>query len=139
MDELQAAVLRVKLRRLDDSNAKRGDIAARYGAQIQCSGVKLPAVRQQSSGVFHLYVLQTAERAQLMAHLDRHGVQSGIHYPMPIHQQPAYSERVRRSESMGVTDKLAGEVLSLPMYPELSASEVNLVIDTVNQYSGAAA
>jgi dTDP-4-amino-4,6-dideoxygalactose transaminase len=136
LDELQAAVLRVKLRHLDDSNAKRNDIAARYSAEIELPGVKLPVVRAQSSSVFHLYVLQAEKRAQLMAHLGQHGVQTGIHYPMPIHQQPAYGSRVRHANSMQVTEKLAGEILSLPMYPELSASEVSLVINAVNQFSG---
>lgn len=134
LDELQAAILRVKLRYLDESNAKRRAIASRYSAEITNRAVTLPRFRAMPDSVFHLYVLQTADRLALMKHLDQLGVQTGIHYPMPIHLQPAYKTHVRTAADMSVTERLAGDVLSLPMYPELPAADVARVILAVNSF-----
>lgn len=138
LDELQAAILRVKLRHLDESNAKRRAIAIRYNSEITTEAVTSPRFRAVSDSVFHLYVLQTTDRLALMNHLEQQDVQTGIHYPMPIHLQPAYKTRIRTATDMSVTERLAGEVLSLPMYPELTAADVTRVIEAVNGFAGAA-
>jgi len=135
LDELQAAILRVKLRHLDADNAKRGVIAAQYSQGLDRLTVKLPEVRERADAVFHLYVLRSLERQDLISHLNQRSIQTGIHYPMPIHLQPAYKNRIRTARDMRVTEKLAEEVLSLPMYPELASSDVAQVIEAVNSYS----
>jgi dTDP-4-amino-4,6-dideoxygalactose transaminase len=79
-------------------------------------------------------VIRTEKRQELMGYLNTHDIQAGIHYPIPVHMQPAYKDRVRTASNMGVTQRLADEVLSLPMYPELLSSEVARVIEVVNGF-----
>ncbi|CAN1525497.1 WecE Predicted pyridoxal phosphate-dependent enzyme apparently involved in regulation of cell wall biogenesis [Methylophilaceae bacterium] len=132
LDELQAAILRIKLRHLDADNGKRQKIAEQYSSFLAGQSFKLPGTRKNAEQVFHLYVIRTSNRNKLIEHLKAHDVQAGIHYPMPVHLQPAYESRIRTASNMGVTEALAGEVLSLPMYPELSSADVARVIDAIN-------
>lgn len=129
LDELQAAVLRVKLRHLDADNAARNRIASTYSTALADCGLRLPATRSGSSHVFHLYVVRAAEREALRLHLLRAGIAAGIHYPVPVHKQPAYISRF--PVNLPVTQCVANEVLSLPIYPELGDDEVGAVIDSV--------
>lgn len=129
LDELQAAVLRVKLRYLDADNAARRRIAGAYSAALAGCGLHLPATRPGSSHVFHLYVVRSAEREALRQHLQRAGIAPGIHYPVPVHKQPAYIYRY--PAGLPITERVANEVLSLPIYPELKDDEVGAVIDAV--------
>jgi dTDP-4-amino-4,6-dideoxygalactose transaminase len=131
LDELQAAILRVKLRHLDADNDRRRELAARYGELLAGTPLRLPVVRPDARHVFHLYVVKTGERQRLIEHLKAHGVQAGVHYPMPVHLQPAYEGRIRTAASMEVTESLSGEVLSLPMYPELGAKQVDAVAKAI--------
>lgn len=132
LDELQAAILRVKLRTLDADNAKRRDIAAAYGRAIK--DVEKPVTRASAEHVFHLYVVRSARRDALKAYLEKNGVQALIHYPVPVHQQPAYSGRLRGA-ALPETERAAREILSLPIYPELSPSDVDRVVQAVNSLS----
>jgi dTDP-4-amino-4,6-dideoxygalactose transaminase len=134
LDELQAAILRVKLRHLDADNGKRQQLAAQYSNLLAGHALKLPATRQDAEHVFHLYVIRTGNRHLLIDHLKTHDIQAGIHYPMPVHLQPAYKNRVRTAANMGVTEQLADEVLSLPMYPELLSADVARVIEVFYSY-----
>ena len=134
LDEVQAAILRIKLRHLDSDNSKRQRLAAQYSKLLAGLALHLPASRQSSEHVFHLYVIRTSNRQELMEHLKTHEIQAGIHYPMPVHLQPAYKDRVRTAANMGVTEQLADEVLSLPMYPELLSADVARVIEVINCY-----
>jgi dTDP-4-amino-4,6-dideoxygalactose transaminase len=134
IDELQAAVLRIKLRHLDSDNSKRQELAALYSTLLAGMAIHLPASRQSSEQVFHLYVIRTSHRQGLMQHLMRHEIQAGIHYPTPVHLQPAYKDRVRTAANMGVTEQVADEVLSLPIYPELLSTEAARVIEVVTSY-----
>ncbi len=125
LDELQAAILRVKLGHLDGGNARRRAIAARYDAALAGSAVRPPARRPGALHVFHQYVIRVPDRAAVRAGLRELGVATGIHYPLPVHAQPAYAGRVtlgpaacRRSEAA------SAEVLSLPVHPELSDAQV---------------
>lgn len=131
LDELQAAILRVKLRHLDADNDRRRELAARYGELLARTHLQLPVVGPHAQHVFHLYVVKTCERQRLVEHLKAKGVQAGVHYPMPVHLQPAYKGRVRTAASMEVTESLSGEVLSLPMYPELRAEQVDAVAKAI--------
>jgi dTDP-4-amino-4,6-dideoxygalactose transaminase len=129
LDELQAAVLRVKLTHLDAANARRREIAGAYDAVL---GTRAPRRRRGSQHVYHLYVVRVADRDQVQARLRERGVGSGVHYPVPVHLQPAYAGRVALGPSGCVeTERAAGEVLSLPLYPELTEAEVARVCDAV--------
>lgn len=128
LDEMQAAILRVKLRALAADNERRIALATRYGERLLGCAIDLPRVAAGVKHVFHLYVVRSKERDRLQAKLGERGVGALVHYPMPIHLQPAYQGRCRVSGSLAVSERLAGEVLSLPMYPELSFSDQDLVI-----------
>lgn len=135
LDELQAAILRIKLRHLDEDNLKRRNLAANYSMHLNSYALTLPAERVNAEHVFHLYVLRTNKRLELLNYLTSEGIQAGIHYPVPIHLQSAYKKRITTSASMSNTEKLADEVLSLPIYPELTISEANKVIEAVNYFT----
>ena len=126
LDEIQAAVLRVKLAHLDAANARRQAIAAAYDAAVP-EGMQ-PARRDLATHVFHQYVMRVADRAAVQAKLREQGIGSGVHYPVPVHAQPAYRGRVAMGPAQCVrTERASAEVLSLPMYPELTDEEVGRV------------
>ena len=130
LDELQAAILRVKLMYLDAGNARRREIAKAYDAVL---GSRAPRRRKGSEHAYHLYVTRVADRDQVQARLRGRGVGSGVHYPVPVHLQPAYSGRVALGPSGCVeTGRVAAEVLSLPLYPELTDAQVALVCDALD-------
>ena len=131
LDTLQAAVLRVKLRHLDAWNEARRRLASVYDELLAESGLQLPRVAPDRDHVFHLYVVQSARRDDLLAHLHAKGVQAGIHYPIPIHRQEVYRERDFGPGSFSVTESLAPRLLSLPMYPELGNEQARRVADAV--------
>jgi dTDP-4-amino-4,6-dideoxygalactose transaminase len=132
LDPVQAAVLRVKLATLDADNARRQAIAARYDEALAATGYVLPVRRPGCTHVFHLYVIRSSQRAALQRQLQDRGVCTLVHYPVPVHRQPTYSERVRvPSAGLPETDRAAGEVLSLPMFPELESSDVQRVCEAV--------
>jgi dTDP-4-amino-4,6-dideoxygalactose transaminase len=134
LDELQAAILRVKLPRLEADNSRRRAIAARYSDALRGTGLTLPLERPERGHVYHLYVARSPRRDAVIDHLKRRDVQAAIHYPVPVHLQPAYRGRVRTVGALPVTERAAAEILSLPMYPELSESEVDHVIDAVRSF-----
>lgn len=136
LDELQAAILRVKLVRLDAANTARRRLADRYNAGLAGLPLVLPARRPQTEHVFHLYVVRTAARDALLAHLKRSGVGALIHYPIPVHQQPAYVGRLGGAQTLPQTEAIAREVLSLPMFPELSEDEQSETIAAVRRFFG---
>jgi dTDP-4-amino-4,6-dideoxygalactose transaminase len=130
LDELQAAILRVKLARLDDGNARRRAIAAAYDEALQDTGVRPPARRDGTEHVFHQYVIRIpgAARDAVRARLRELGVGTGVHYPVPVHLQPAYKDRAAPGPAgCRHTAHAAGEVLSLPMFPELTDAQVAAV------------
>ncbi len=123
LDEIQAAILRVRLKRLDAGNARRGAIAAAY--DLALVGIAPPARRPGASHVFHQYVVRVAGRPEVQARLRAAGIATGIHYAMPVHRQPAYEGRTRLGPSgCRESEAAADQVLSLPMYPELSDAQV---------------
>ena len=128
MDEIQAAVLRVKLRYLDSDNARRRAIAQRYISEIHNQHIAMPP----HDGVFHIFAVLCATREQLRIYLEEHGIHTMIHYPIPPHKQQAYSEWA--SLSLPVTERIHREQLSLPCHPVMTDEEVSYVIDTVNAF-----
>jgi dTDP-4-amino-4,6-dideoxygalactose transaminase len=128
LDEVQAAILRVKLAHLDAHNARRQAIAAAYDAALAGASLRPPARRAGAGHVFHLYVVRTPQREAVQARLRGLGVATGIHYPSPVHQQPAYRDRVALGPSgCQQTEAVARDVLSLPLYPELTDAQVEQV------------
>lgn len=127
LDELQAAILRVKLRHLDADNARRRALAAQYTRLLEGLDVQTPEMRAEAEHVFHLFVIRARSRDELMARLKGRDIHTGIHYPVPIHCQGAYHGRIRTASSMQVTEALAKDVLSLPIYPELDPAQVAVV------------
>jgi dTDP-4-amino-4,6-dideoxygalactose transaminase len=119
LDEMQAAVLRVKLGYLDGWNARRRTHAATYNELLSPVPVALPSGREGLLDVFHIYAIRTQRRAELQAWLGQQGVSTGIHYPVPVHLQPAFRELGCGPGAFPAAEAAANEVLSLPMYPEL--------------------
>ena len=132
LDELQAAILRVKLRHLDAHNAARRALAAAYD-ELLPSAVVRPFERPGATHVYHLYVVRVPQRDRLRRSLDAAGIGTAIHYPVPVHQQPAYGQGVVRCGALPVTEQAAAEILSLPMYPSLTLAQVTRVADALTQ------
>ncbi|HTQ30682.1 MAG TPA: DegT/DnrJ/EryC1/StrS family aminotransferase [Opitutaceae bacterium] len=138
LSELQAAFLRAKLSRLDAWNMRREALARRYLAQLK--GVKalvLPRVAGWAEPVWHLFVVRTDQREALRQHLADHGVGTQIHYPIPPHLSAAYRDAGWTRGDFPIAEKLAGEILSLPLGPHLSDAQVDYVCATVRSYFGA--
>ena len=135
LDELQAAILRVRLALLDKENAQRRAIAAAYDTALADTGLTLPHVKPGCEHVYHLYVVRSDDRDGLKAYLhDEKQIAAGIHYPLPVHRQPAYTHRLPRFTPLRQTDLAARQVLSLPMYPQMTQEQVDLVIHGVRQW-----
>jgi dTDP-4-amino-4,6-dideoxygalactose transaminase len=137
LDPMQAAILGVKLPHLDTDNANRQSIAARYDAALKALPVATPVVRPDSEHVFHLYVLRLKKRDAVKAALAQHGVEAGVHYPVPAHRHKGYDAMVRLPrKGLPVTDALARGILSLPMYPELTDAQINQVTAAMRSVLG---
>lgn len=133
LDEMQAAVLNVKLPYLDAENAKRRDIAQRYCREINNPAIVLPKLpADNASHVWHLFVVRCKERNRLQQYLTENGIQTLIHYPIPPHKQEAYGNM--NHLSFPVTEAIHNEVLSLPISPVLTEEEVGQVINTLNNF-----
>lgn len=135
LDELQAAILSVKLRYLPAWNARRRAIAAMYDDLLADTDLVLPEAPPEGDHVFHLYVVRTAERDVVQARLREQGIGTDIHYPLPTHMQPVYAPFAPR-DGLPTTERLAREILSLPMFPELTDDEVRAVAVAVKRVRG---
>ncbi len=136
LDELQAALLRAKLTRLDAWNARRRRVAESYLQQLEgVAGLTLPHVPGWAEPVWHLFVVRTPARARLQEHLAGAGVGTLIHYPKPPHMQAAYSDAGHRAGDFPLAERLAGEVLSLPMGPHLSDEAVEYVVSKLSSFA----
>lgn len=134
LDELQAAILSVKLPHLDADNTIRRAIAHRYLAEISNPRITLPVARTDEGHVWHIFAIRTAQRDQLQAYLAQHGIQTQIHYPVPPHRQKAYSELAHLA--FPVAEGIHHTTLSLPISPVMSEQEIRTVIRAVNAYGG---
>jgi dTDP-4-amino-4,6-dideoxygalactose transaminase len=129
MDGIQGAALRLKLRTLAAGNAARRSHAARYTASLSgTNGISLPYVASYGVPVFHLYVVRVANRDNVLAELGKRGISCGIHYPKPVHLQEAYASLGYSRGSLPITERCADEILSLPMFPELTDAQVDAVV-----------
>jgi dTDP-4-amino-4,6-dideoxygalactose transaminase len=131
MDEIQAAVLRIKLRHLDEWNELRRQHALRYDALLQDAGVTLPQVGPDRVHAYYVYVIRSHDRDRLHEQLSNAGIGTGIHFPIPVHLQPASAELGYAPGDLPVTEQAAQEVLSLPMYAELTDEQLREVAQQV--------
>jgi dTDP-4-amino-4,6-dideoxygalactose transaminase len=134
LDEMQAAFLRVKLKHLDRWNEQRRAVAARYDDRLAgIPNLILPRAPQWAESVWHLYVVQTPRRAELMQALDKAGIGSLVHYPIPPHLQQAYADMGLPKGTLPLAEKLAETVLSLPMGPHLKPETIDQVAEVVRR------
>jgi dTDP-4-amino-4,6-dideoxygalactose transaminase len=133
MDGIQGGVLRVKLRHLDAWNQARRNHAAHYGQLLAGLDCCLPRVVAGGEHVYHVYGIRAAGRERVRACLTQRGVQTGIHYPIPVHRQPAYEGLCKGAPMLPVTDAASNELLSLPMFPELTHAQVETVCDVLRE------
>jgi dTDP-4-amino-4,6-dideoxygalactose transaminase len=131
LDSIQAAVLDVKLGHLDEWNEARRRHAAAYDSRLSKIGIKPPPRLSHEGHVYHLYVIEVEHRDRVAAALRERGVATGIHYPIPIHLQPAYAELQLGPGTFPRTERSAGRILSLPMFPELTEEQIELVANAL--------
>src|SRR5215472_8063887 len=134
-NEIQAAIGRVELRNIDKLNEHRRRVAARYTERLS-SVVKTPPEREWADAVYHMYVIRTARRDELAKHLQSKGIGTGIHYPVANHQQPAITKLYSDVPRLRKTEAIVREILSLPIYGELSIEDVDYVCDAVLEFFG---
>lgn len=140
LDEMQAAILRIKLRHLEAWNVARRDRAAALSAALAGTSLTLPVPGgEHMREVFHLYVVRHPERDRLKAFLGERGINTGIHYPIPIHLQQAYADLGHTPGSYPVTERLANEILSLPIYAELTDEQITRIAAAVREFDAAGA
>lgn len=134
LDEIQAALLSVKLKHLDSWNEERKSIAEKYTANIQNEKITLPKWKERESHVFHIYPILCENREHLIAYLEERGVYTNVHYPTPIPLQGAYQELKGEMEQYPITRKICAQEVSLPLYPGMTEEEINYVIQVLNRY-----
>ncbi len=134
LDEIQAVVLRAKLPHLTDWNSRRRQLAAAYNERLKGAPVRLPAIAAGSVPVYHLYVIGTHRRDELQEHLKAAGIFTGIHYPIPVHLQASMKHLGYKPGDLPVTERIVGEILSLPMYADLTEEEVDCVAQSIQAF-----
>ena len=140
LDAIQAGILHAKLKRLSKWNAQRRERATEYNRLLaESSGVISPYEPSWSRAVYHLYVVRAGDRDSLIAHLKEEGIGTGIHYPVPLHLQKAYRGLNYRERDFPVCERVAREIVSLPIYPQLKAEQQSRVVDQVARFTEAVA
>lgn len=134
LDELQAAVLRCKLKRLDEWNKNRREVASFYKDALNGLPIKLPKEADWAYHVYHLYVIRAEKRDELMTYLKENGIGCGMHYPIPSHLQEAMKEYGYEEGDLPETEKIVKEIISLPMHPHLSEDDKKQVVETIKKF-----
>ncbi len=135
LDELQAAILRIKLRYLDEENSQRRRIARQYSNALSTADLILPVSRDHETHAYHQYVVRSKLRDDLRAFLKTNSVGTLIHYPVPVHLQPAYHSRVMIGYGgLENTERVCQEILSLPIYPQISEGHIRIVTDLISRW-----
>ena len=136
LDALQAALLTAKLAHLDEWNQRRRSLAERYHSALEGSAVAAPLEGERRLHVYHLYVVRVKERERFREALAKAGVETAIHYPTPVHRQPAYMDLRPSGRSLAMSEVLTTEIVSLPLYPELSDEEAGVVASAAAAAAG---
>ncbi len=134
LDELQAAILEIKLKYLDDCNERRRIIARKYDSFLKDTPLNVPVEAKNRKHVHHLYVVRSKERDGLQEYLSDRGISTGIHYKIPLHLQEACRHYGYRSGDFPETEKACREILSLPMYPELKDEDIIYITDSIKEF-----
>ena len=134
LDELQAGLLRVRLKHLNDENAERAQICERYLDKIKNPLIKLPQIRACASTVWHQFVVYCEKRDALQKYLEENGIKTIIHYPIPPHLSEAYQYLGHKEGFLPITEKYANTVLSIPMYNGMTKEELDYIIETINSF-----
>jgi len=134
LDNLQAAILDVKLNHLSDWTKSRREVAERYQTNLSDLPIRLPKESDSSKHTYHLFVIRSNQRQDLKGDLDKMGISTGIHYPIPLHEQPAYRTAMESDITLSVTENISNDVLSLPMYPELSENQIEYISEQMNSF-----
>jgi len=135
LDSIQAAALSIKLQHLNDWNAARYRHAEAYAVGLKDSGVIAPALPASGEHNFHVFVVRTERRDELREHLAERGIETGIHYPVPLHLTEAYQRLGAPPKgSLSVSESLAGEILSLPMFPELTSEQIEYTVESIHNF-----
>jgi dTDP-4-amino-4,6-dideoxygalactose transaminase len=135
IDNLQAAILNIKLNYLDDWNTARRQHSKLYNHLLADCDVVTPFEAEYSKAVYHLYVIRTKDRDGLMSFLQEHNIGAGIHYPIPIHLQAAYQDLGYQEGAFPITEEYANQIVSLPMYPELTSDHIEYVAEKIREYT----
>jgi dTDP-4-amino-4,6-dideoxygalactose transaminase len=134
LDEIQAAIIRVKFKHIDAYNAQRRNNAALYSRFLADSGIRTPSEQSRTKHVFHQYTIRVKNRDAVKQKLDAGRITSSmIYYPVPLHLQTAYKDLGMKPGSLPIAEQVSQEVLSLPMYPELTEAQIKQVADAVKQ------
>ena len=134
LDELQASILRIKLKYLDSDNQKRRNIANFYYDNLSNLPIILPEIRPNVEPVFHLFVIQVEKQKMLLDFLKKLGILAGVHYPLSVHLHHAYISNITKSREMNVTETIVKKIISLPIYPELSIDDSSLIVNSVQTF-----
>jgi len=135
LDELQAAVLRIQLKQLDERNVRRRAIAERYRRALASTGVVVPQEASGTMHVMHLFVIESTQRDRVAEFLEEAGIATGLHYPQPVHLQPAYLGRLRGSERLPVTEAFYQRLLTLPCHPGLTDEQIDRICRRLQAWS----
>jgi dTDP-4-amino-4,6-dideoxygalactose transaminase len=136
LDTLQAAILSAKLSYLDEWTAARRRLAARYSALLGATDLILPHVAPGADPAWHLYVVRTPQRDALLEYLQGQGIGAGVHYPVPLHLQPAYADLGYVRGDLPVSEEVADTCLSLPLYPEMTEAQQDCVVAAITAFAG---
>ena len=131
LDEIQAAILNIKIKKLDFNNKRRKEIAKIYNQNLNIKHIEVPKIRNVNDHVFYLYVIKCKKRNQLKKFLKNNGVNTGIHYLIPVHKEKKY---IKQNIKLEETEKVPKEVLSLPCYPELKLKDQEKVINLIKYF-----
>ncbi|NJD02101.1 MAG: DegT/DnrJ/EryC1/StrS family aminotransferase [Ruminiclostridium sp.] len=134
LDEIQAAILLVKLKYMDKWNEARSNTADYYDSMLQDTGVKVPETIKEAESVFHMYILQAENRDKLTQYLMQKGISTGIYYPVPLHLQKAYRSLGYKPGDLPVSEYLAARTFAIPIYPELTEDKKRYIVDTLLQF-----
>lgn len=134
LDEIQCAILRLKLKKLPGWTKRRQEIASQYDQAFKkLTGLKTPAVKPYSNHIYHQYTLLSANREKIVNHLKANGIGTAVHYPIPLHLQDAFKYLGEREGTYPISEKIAKQIFSIPVYPELTAEEVDYIIEKVTE------
>lgn len=134
LDAIQAAILRIKLREIDNWNNKRREIVQRYNDSFRGLNVVTPAVQKDIRHVYHMYILQSEERGRVLEELKKKGIATGVYYPVPLHLQKVYRNLGYKEGDLPVAEYLSHRTFAIPVYPELNDDQVNYIIDAVKAF-----